>query len=226
MKLSLNRSLEIVLVLSALLCAVSCTTINETTPKEDSSSSLGVSEPTFSNKDLSYLVPEVGEFEKSFLRSGEELQWDQELEKYDFSNSSVLTSPSRITSIASIPSENEGEYLILRVDRELGITSVNTMSCVTVDDVTTFSFQNEVGEEIFSAAFNTTEDTFTLLSVAPEIENAGFLRASAAQWGCGMSLGVVGGMWGTVIGMACPPAGFAVGLAYTAFSIWACDHLD
>ena len=35
MKQSLNRSLEIVLALSALLCAVSCTTINETTPKEE-----------------------------------------------------------------------------------------------------------------------------------------------------------------------------------------------
>lgn len=35
MKQSLNRSLEIVLALSALLCAVSCTTINETTPQEE-----------------------------------------------------------------------------------------------------------------------------------------------------------------------------------------------
>lgn len=50
-------------------------------------------------------------------------------------------------------------------------------------------------------------------------------KASAAAWGCGMGLGTAGAILGTAIGVACPPAGFAVSLAYSAFTIWACDGL-
>lgn len=48
---------------------------------------------------------------------------------------------------------------------------------------------------------------------------------STAAWGCGISLGIVGGLWSTAAGMVSAGAGFVVGMAWTIAAIKACGDL-
>lgn len=43
-------------------------------------------------------------------------------------------------------------------------------------------------------------------------------------WLCGMSMGVVTGVWSTAVGAASLGVGFVVGMGFTTLSIWVCNH--
>ena len=49
--------------------------------------------------------------------------------------------------------------------------------------------------------------------------------ASVAAWGCGLSMGLIGGIWSVGFGMVSAGAGFVVGMMATAAAIEVCSGL-
>lgn len=85
-----------------------------------------------------------------------------------------------------------------------------------------FTAYNEKEEPIMSGVYDTVNSQMEITNI---FDNVIETRASVAAWGCGLALGVVGGMWSTAAGMVSAGAGFIVGLSYTAMAIAMCDGL-
>ncbi|MDH6313075.1 hypothetical protein M2137_001862 [Parabacteroides sp. PFB2-10] len=85
-----------------------------------------------------------------------------------------------------------------------------------------FTGYNELGEPLMSGIFDI-ENQF--MQITDVYGNVVFTKASAAAWGCGLSIGLVGAIWSTAAGMVSAGAGFVVGMSYTAMAIAVCDGL-
>ena len=145
------------------------------------------------------------------------------LSEYDLRNALFMEN-SDGRAVYAIPHVSQkGKFLIISYIEGAGVMNVCHMSYqIGHDGNYTVKVSDVADEDLFT--FKSDLDAYKVVSVNDE---AGVLKRgpSAEAWGCGMALGAVGTMWGTVVGMACAPAGIAVGLAYAAFSIWACDSL-
>jgi len=87
---------------------------------------------------------------------------------------------------------------------------------------TIFTAFNEFDEPIMSGKYNYENCYFEITDV---YGNDVVTRASAASWGCSLSLWACGTIWGTAVGMVSGGAGLLVGLAYTAAAVQICDGL-
>lgn len=119
-----------------------------------------------------------------------------------------------------IPKKNSTtEFQVVAYKKDFGVSSILSMDIRENGGKKVVTLMDEKGTLLFS--FEVKKDgEYKVISAN---ENYDTMRASTGAWICGMGLGIVGGMWGTVVGMVNPLAGMAVGLAYTALSIWACD---
>lgn len=135
------------------------------------------------------------------------------------------------------------DYLYVITDSEGGVT-IWSLYVADGDKGVDYFYQNDVncdftfydfdnGNEILSGYGNFRNNTMTITSFdysyffygdrqqVPPGQNSGDPKK---PWLCGMSMGVVGGIWATAIGVASAGVGFIVGLGFTGLSIWVCNH--
>lgn len=142
--------------------------------------------------------------------------------RYDFSHVIGLQNTETGNTAYIIPKLGEPNvYLAVAYNQDFGVTSVVKMSYTKDDSKGEYvvNICDEGGVSLFN--FSTDLKSYKVLKSNANYDS---LRAGGYAWACGLSLGAVGGMWGTVVGMVNPLAGLAVGMAYTALSIWACDE--
>lgn len=209
-----------------LAMTTSCESRNSIVEVEDP-----VQETIKFDKNLAYLSgqnvvtkEEVSNFIGSFTRTAKTENRDA-LNAYDFGKTRAISEQNGSREVALVPSsEQDGEFLAV-FKSQSDIVGVNVVDYKdNGNGIHTMDFKGETGKTLFSMKYNFNQNTISVTYVDSSLGYT--LRApSGAAWGCGLSLGAVGGMWGTVIGVINPIAGFAVGMAYSAFAIWACDGL-
>lgn len=186
--------------------------------------------PNYSLSDRSDLIPDVTGYLRVTARSADDAAGlpgkALSVSDFNFGKTEVLMSDDKQSDVVAVPSTHTpGSYLVMLREGDY-IKSLCLMDYV-FDSPTQASvtFRTDTGEVLFECTYSANDNTLRLKDVSQDLNSTLLRSASSAAWGCGLSLGAVGGMWATVVGMACPVAGFAVGMAYTAFSIWACGEL-
>lgn len=122
------------------------------------------------------------------------------------------------------PSLDETESYSYIVDKQGNVSHLIKfkIDSFVSEGICKFTAYNEKGEPIMSGVYDTVNSQMEITNI---FDNVIETRASVAAWGCGLALGVVGGMWSTAAGMVSAGAGFIVGLSYTAMAIAMCDGL-
>lgn len=82
-----------------------------------------------------------------------------------------------------------------------------------------FVTYNESYEPLITGIFNQQSGYISFDYIFPDTVQT----KSMFGWACNMSLGTAGLIWSTAAGAVSMGAGFVVGLAFTAFTYWACD---
>lgn len=136
----------------------------------------------------------------------------------------LCTSESSSLRLEVYPSENNMETYSYMVDKGgniLHLLKFKIDSFVS-DGICKFTALNELNEPVMSGVYNTVNSQIEITDI---YGNDVVTRASAAAWGCGLAMGIAGGIWSTAAGMVSAGAGFIVGLSYTAMAIAMCDGL-
>ena len=147
---------------------------------------------------------------------------DGELPKY---TEAYRCSSEKSTLVADIylsEKYDEAVTIILNKDLEPAYYLKFKMEGTDVDKATKFTAFNEFDEPIMSGKYNETKCYFEITDV---YGNDVVTRASAASWGCNLSLWACGTIWSVAAGTASLGAGVVVGLAYTAAAVQICDGL-
>lgn len=118
--------------------------------------------------------------------------------------------------------EKEAVTLILNADFEPAYYLKFKTEGTDKNNSTIFTALNEFDEPIMSGKYNYENCYFEITDV---YGNDVVTRASAASWGCNLSLWACGTIWGTAVGLVSGGAGILVGLAYTAAAVQICDGL-
>lgn len=147
-----------------------------------------------------------------------------EVSRGDFKEGYMCTSDSSSLRLEVYPSNNNMETYSYIVDKEGNVSYLLKfkIDSFVSDGVCKFTTYNEFDEPIMSGVYDTVGSHIKITNV---YGNDAVSRASAAAWGCGMAMGIAGGIWSTAVGMVSAGVGFVVGLSYTAAAIAICDGL-
>lgn len=121
-------------------------------------------------------------------------------------------------------SEDYKEAVTLILNKELEPAYYLKFKIEGIDDnnVAMFTAFNEFENPIMSGKYSYENCYFEITDV---YGNDLVTRASAASWGCNLSLWACGAVWGTAVGMVSMGGGLLVSLAYTAAAVQICDGL-
>ena len=247
-----KNKIRIMLMLLAVMClAFSCkkeTTIE--TKNSQSSSINGTQSANSTENDQSIYGYEKGTGPNTppvqnwplVLDSLSQLSKFEDYDFYNFTRS--VTEGNEVVYI--IPNDTYFigyDYLYVITDSEGGVT-VWSLYVDDGDKGFDYFYQNNLdcnfsfydfdsGDEILSGYGNFRNNTMTVTSFdysyffygereqVPPGQNPGDPKK---PWLCGMSMGVVGGIWSAAAGAVTLGAGFIVGMGFTALSIWVCSH--
>lgn len=145
-------------------------------------------------------------------------------------NTTMIRCMSNLSPIvADVVIDSVGTKCIALLKNEKGYSFALIYEVVSLtDSEIEFTCFNNLHEPIMSGVYDFNSCNLRLTQI---YDNSPLMtRASAAAWGCNLSLSAAGGVWGyavsfAVAGPAGAVAGAAIGLAYTAFAVYACDGL-
>lgn len=144
------------------------------------------------------------------------------LEEYREAYRCSSESSSLIADIYLLEDNKEAITLILNKELKLAYYLKFKIKGVDYNNATLFTAFNEFEEPIMSGKYDYENCYFEITDV---YGNDVVTRASAASWGCNLSLWACGAIWGAAVGTISGGAGLLVSLAYTAAAVQICDGL-
>lgn len=196
-----------VFILSALLSICCCVFLSSCSTQDTENSILENEQVNLINTELIYPLKTRSETSTNNISIGY-----------------LCTSDASSLRLEVYPNENNMETYSYMVDEEgnsLYFLKFEIESFIS-DGVCMFTASNEFSEPVISGIYDTVNNQIKITDV---YINGLATKASAAAWGCGLAIGIVGGIWSTAAGTASLGAGFIVGLSYTAMAIAMCDGL-
>lgn len=147
-----------------------------------------------------------------------------EVNSIDFGKGYLCTSETSSLKLEVYPNENNLETSCYMVDNDGNVLHLLKFKIDSFiqDGICNFTASNEFNEPIMSGVYDTVNSKIEINNI---YGNDVVTRASVAAWGCGLAMGLVGGVWSTAAGMVSMGAGFVVGMSYTAMAIATCDGL-
>lgn len=174
------------------------------------------------NQDVNSNVPEENRVSMINTELISHVGTRSEVDTDEFSNGYLCTSETSSLRLEVFPNENNQEAFAYMVDKDgvaLYLLKFKINSFVS-EGVCTFTASNEENEPIMSGVYDTVKNQIEITNI---YGNDAISRASLGEWGCGLAMGIAGGIWSTAAGMVSAGAGFLVGLSYTAMAIAMCS---
>ncbi|MDL2254941.1 hypothetical protein LJB78_01495, partial [Bacteroidales bacterium OttesenSCG-928-J16] len=114
----------------------------------------------------------------------------------------------------------DDEYLLFfRDGEEIEHSLIMKVLNIIEDEYIHFECFNLDSTPVFEAEFDFLSQTYTVLAVYDDDDE--FLKAAVGgSWGCNLTLGTAGLIWGTAFGMVSAGAGFIVGAGWLIFQTW------
>lgn len=176
------------------------------------------------NQDVNSNIPEENRVSMIDTQLISHFGTRSEIDTNEFSRGYLCTSETSSLRLEVYPRENNMESYSYIVDKDGNASYLLKfrIDSFVSDGICNFTALNEFDEPIMSGVYDTVGCQIKITEV---YGNDAVSRASAAAWGCGLAMGIAGGIWSTAAGMVSAGVGFVVGLSYTAAAIAVCDGL-
>lgn len=175
------------------------------------------------NQDLNSDIPKVNPANRINAQLISPVSTRSGVSNDEFTSGYLCTSQTSPLKTEVLVNKNNQEAYTYMLDENGNV--VNTMkfkiNSFISEGICTFTASDENGEPIMSGVYDTVNNKMKITDIYAK--GIATRKASLGNWGCGLCIGIVGGIWSTAAGMVSAGAGFVVGMAYTAMAIGMCS---